>query len=343
MDLPGTSPLPISRPMLSTPVLFIVFNRPELTQQVFNAIQNAKPTRLYIAADGPRSNVLGEAQRCAEAKRIATAIDWDCEVRTLFRDENLGCGKGPSTAITWFFEHETEGIILEDDCLPSASFFNFCAELLEHYRFDTRVMGIGGNNFEEGPLRNMEYSFRFSHHTCIWGWATWRRAWKFHDFHMTLYEEIHKKRYLDSSFNSIYERDFYQYIFEKMYEGDERTSSKTIWDYQWQFACMIHSGLTIVPNNNLVTNLGFGTHATNTVNPVGVGHNLLLEAMEFPLRYPEFMMVDQSKDSLLFKFVNTSTLSRFRSQVKNILPKKIIEKLVKPLMALVRDDKPLHV
>lgn len=323
---------------LTTPVLFIIFNRPETTQQVFDAIRAARPQRLYIAADGPRKNILGESEKCNEVKRIATAVDWDCQVHTLFREENLGCGRGPCTAINWFFEHETEGIILEDDCLPSPSFFRFCAELLERYRHDTRVMEIGGNNLEEPLLRKEEYSFSFSNHTYIWGWATWRRAWKLQDFYMMHYSEIHEKRYLDSSYNSIYERDFYNYVFGKMHEGDEQTNSQNIWDYQWQFACKINSGLSIVPNKNLVTNLGFGANATNTLNPKGVGYDLTLEEMEFPLKCPEFMMVDQAKDSLVFKLVSTSASSRARSQVKSLFSKRFLEKIVKPLMSAFQSD-----
>jgi hypothetical protein len=316
---------------LSTAVLLIIFNRPEITAKVFNAIRSARPSRFYIAADGPRKDRLGEIQKCEEARRIATSIDWECEVHTLFREENLGCGKGPCTAITWFFEHETEGIILEDDCLPSPSFFSFCAELLERYRTDTRVMVIGGNNFEQTHLRDKEYSFRFSKHIYMWGWATWRRAWKLYDFHMNHYEEVRRRKYLDLSYNTIYERDFYQYVFGKMYKGDAQTSSRTIWDYQWQFACKINSGLTIVPNKNLVSNLGFGPDGTNTLNPKGVGHDLIRETIEFPLRYPDFMMVDQSKDDLVFRFISTTRLSRFKSHVKNLIPKYLIEKFIRLL------------
>jgi len=321
-------------PPVTTPVLFIIFNRPEITRQVFEAIRKERPTRLYIAADGPRENRPGELEKCEEARSIASAVDWDCDLHTLFRDENLGCGRGPSTAISWFFEHETEGIILEDDCLPSPTFFRFCAELLERYRYDTRVMEIGGNNLEAVQWREKEYSYVFSDLIYIWGWATWRRAWKLHDFYMTQYKEVKAKRYLDSSFETIYERDFYQYVFEKMYKGDKRTNSKTIWDYQWQFACKINSGLVIVPNCNLVNNLGFGQHATNTLNPKGVGHDLLLEAMEFPLKHPEFVMVDHLRDRRVFKTVSTTYSSRIRSQIKNILPKPVLEKLVRPLMYL---------
>jgi len=117
-----------------SPVLFLIFNRPDTTTRVFEAIRAARPERLYVAADGPRMTREGEAERCAEARRIATAVDWPCEVKTLFRETNLGCRAAVSGAITWFFEHEEEGIILEDDCLPDPSFFPYCTELLAHYR-----------------------------------------------------------------------------------------------------------------------------------------------------------------------------------------------------------------
>ncbi len=318
---------------LTTPVLFIIFNRPETTSQVFDAIKKARPTRLYIAADGPRKNKLGEEQKCDEARFIAQDVDWDCEVKTLLRDTNLGCGKGPCTAISWFFEHETEGIILEDDCLPSPSFFTFCAELLERYRYDTRVMEIGGNNHEEDHLRDKDYSYRFSNLIHIWGWATWKRAWKFHDFHMNHYVEIHQKGYLPASYDTIYERDYYEYIFEKMHTGDNVTNSSSIWDYQWQFACKINSGLIIVPNRNLIQNLGFGDHATNTLNPTGVGHNLKLEAISSPLDHPEFVMVDKMRDRQVFEKVCTSRSSRIKSRVKHLVPERFVQTFLKPLMA----------
>lgn len=319
---------------LTTAVLLIIFNRPETTQRVFDAIKKAQPTRLYIAADGPRMNTVGEAEKCMQARKITQAVDWSCEVKTLFNDTNMGCGKGPCTAITWFFEHETEGIILEDDCLPSPTFFRFCAELLERYRYDTRVMEIGGNNFDEDHMREEENSYRFSNHIYIWGWATWKRAWKLHDFNMSQYPEIQKSRYLDASYDTIYERDYYQYVFKKMHTGDEVTNSRTIWDYQWQFACKINSGLIIVPNRNLVQNLGFGDHGTNTLNPRGVGHNLKIESMRFPLKHPEFIMANTVKDKRVFRKVSTSWSSRLKSQAKSIIPRKIVDSVLKPLVAV---------
>ncbi len=317
----------------ATPVLFIIFNRPETTRKVFEAIKMAKPTRLYIAADGPRPSIIGEEERCLQARKITEEVDWNCEVKTLFSQSNMGCGKGPCTAISWFFEHETEGIILEDDCLPSPTFFRFCSELLERYRYDTRVMEIGGNNFDDKHLQD-EDSYWFSNHIYIWGWATWKRAWQFHDFHMHQYPEIEKNGYLDDSYDTIYERDFYQYVFKKMHTGDAVTNSQSIWDYQWQFACKINSGLIIVPNRNLVQNLGFGDQATNTINPSGVGHNLKQEEMSFPLKHPEFVMVDTARDKAVFRKVSTTWSSRLKSQAKSIIPKKIVESVLKPLIAV---------
>ena len=319
---------------LATPVLFMVFSRPETTQRVFDTIRSVRPTRLYIAADGPRENKPGEAEKCKQVRKIVSAVDWECEVHTLYRDENLGLGKALSGAITWFFEHETEGIILEDDCLPSPLFFTFCAELLAKYRDDTRVMSIGGNNFEAASLRDAEYSYRFSNLTYIWGWATWRRAWKLFDFQMNNFPEVNDKKYLAPSYNSIYERDYYQYVFGKMYKGDKRISSRTIWSYQWQFACKINSGLVIVPTCNLVINLGCGDQATNTHNPKQSGYDLVLETMEFPLHHPQFIMVDKCKDTYVFNMICTSASSRIRSQVKNILPTQMVEKFVRPLMSM---------
>lgn len=314
-------------------VLFIIFNRPCLTRQVFEKIRKARPSRLYIAADGPREGVPGDIEKCNEARSVASEIDWNCQLRMLFRDENIGCGRGPTAAITWFFSYETEGIILEDDCLPSPDFFSFCTDLLKRYRYDTRVMQIGGNNYETIKQRDDEYSYRFSNQVSIWGWATWRRAWKFHDFNMGFYPEITQKQYLDESFTSIYERDYYRYIFGKMHRGDALTNSASIWDYQWQFACKINSGYVIVPGRNLVRNLGIGPGATNTLNPTIFGNNLELEDLTFPLRHPEFVMVDENKDNEIFKLKCTSSGSRLKSRVKNIMPQLLLE-YIKPIMQM---------
>src|SRR5258706_6466163 len=264
---------------LRTAVLLVIFNRPKTTQLVFEAIRKAKPPRLYIAADGPRKNVKEDIQQCAESRKIIEHIDWDCKVEILFRDENQNCGVGPSSAFTWFFQHEEEGIILEDDCLPSQSFFWFCQELLERYRHDSRVMHIGGNNFLNGWQKDSDYSYYFSRSGHVWGWATWRRAWEKFDFKIKHYQ-------------TAKQNDFFRYYFmnpiEKMYRL--KKFNKTIagngnvnwWDYQWDFARYSNSGLAIVPDTNLVKNLGFGESATHTTN--GNSKSASMEALdiEFP-------------------------------------------------------------
>jgi len=223
---------------------------------------------------------------------------------------------------------------LEDDCLPSTTFFSFCEELLAKYREDMRVMHIGGNNFESTDQRDREFSYRFSNMTYVWGWATWRRAWKLFDFTMSKHVEIDKKRYLSDTYQTIYERDFFNYVFRKMYKGDAITSSKKIWDYQWQFACKINSGLVIVPNRNLVINLGFGKHSTNTTNSKALGHDLKLEEMRFPIYHPKVVMIDQEKETKIFRLANTSLLSRVKSHIKNVLPIEVLTRLVKPLTTI---------
>jgi hypothetical protein len=317
------------------PVLLLIFNRPETTRKVFDAIRKAKPEKLYVVADGPRADQTEDAGKCEAARRIVTAIDWDCEVHFNFRNVNLGCGAGINEGINWFFSHEEEGIILEDDCVPSPSFFRFCSEILAKYRYDTRVMAIGGNNFEKPPTRENEYSYTFTSYTYVWGWASWRRAWKLNDFNMQLYPEIEKKKYLTGHFNSTYERHLFDYIFEKMYTGGESVNRKRIWDYQWQFSCKINSGLVIVPNQNLVVNIGFGAGATNTTHGSAAAYSLKLEKMNFPLTHPDFVMVNAEREYRTFKLMNTSWLSRLKSNLKLLIPSIVLEKYLKPMRDLV--------
>lgn len=243
--------------MLEVPILFLVFNRPDTTARVMEAIRTARPQRLYVAADGPRDGKADEAKRCAEVRRLATRVVWPCKVRTLFRERNLGCRHAVSSAITWFFEQEPEGIILEDDCLPSQSFFPYCAELLRRYRDDERIMCITGCNFQQ-DMKRYPYSYYFSKYNHVWGWATWRRSWRYYDDTMKSYPE-----YVDyNCFKSLScSRGFSNYWrgeFDTVYHRTLDT-----WDYVWTFSCWANSGLTCTPRVNLVSNIGFGPDATH--------------------------------------------------------------------------------
>jgi hypothetical protein len=246
---------------LKTPILFIIFNRPDTTQQVFDAIRQAQPKQLFVAADGPREDKPSEAPKCQQTRDIIKQVDWQCEVRTLFQEKNLGCGPGPATAITWFFENVEEGIILEDDCLPSADFFIFCEVLLDYYRDNKKIMHISGDNFQYDRRRGKgSYYFSAWADCHAWGWATWRRAWKHFDFYCTSAEH-----------------------------------RRTVWDWQWGVSVRNNGGLAIVPNINLVSNIGVGSDATHTLGPARYS-NVPTQTLELPLVHPKTISRNRAAD-----------------------------------------------
>jgi hypothetical protein len=280
----------MSEQKLYSPVLFLIFNRPDTTRQVFNEIRKAKPTQLFVAADGARKDNPADNELCKKTREIIRQVDWDCTVTTLFRDENLGCKYGVSSAIDWFFSCVDEGIILEDDCIPDQSFFLFCQELLEKYRDDERIMMISGDNFQFGKRRS-DYSYYFSRHVHIWGWATWRRAWKHYDIDMKSWPEIKKRKWLKDIVKGNAAEKFWDKIFETTYLGKINT-----WDYQWVFSCWIQNGLTILPNVNLVKNIGFDENATHTKGK-NKQANLPVSSVEVPLKNPDFIIIDNDADA----------------------------------------------
>lgn len=238
-----------------TPILLLVFNRPDLTQQVFDCIAEAKPEVLYIAADGARN--AEEKLKCNAVREIVSNVTWDCEVKTLFRDENLGCRKAVSSAITWFFDNEPEGIVLEDDCLPSQSFFLFCSAMLEKYRDDDRIGHIGGSNFQDGIVRG-DGTYYFSRLTHVWGWAGWRRVWKNYDVDMKSFANFTEADLENSATHALHKATWYRHL-SKTYHGEINT-----WDYQYAYSNLINNHLSIIPNQNLIRNIGFGADATHT-------------------------------------------------------------------------------
>ena len=265
---------------MRSPVLFLVFNRPEPTAEVFAAIRAARPPRLYVAADGARPNRPGEAQRCEETRQVATAVDWPCEVKTLFRDKNLGCKQAVSQALDWFFECEPEGVVLEDDCVPDPSFFQYCDELLEHYRDDERIALISGDNFQFGRVYG-ESSYYFSRYCHIWGWASWRRAWRRYDRDIKAWPAFRDGGGLERVFGGRpREARYWRRILDEVHQGKIDT-----WDYQWNFAVWAQSMLTILPQKNLVKNIGFGVDATHTTGRSKFA-DMRAEQLDFPLRHP---------------------------------------------------------
>ncbi len=234
--------------MSSVPVLLLIFNRPDHTEVLINRLRKIKPKFIYVAADGARAGNENDKINVPITRSLIETIDWDCTITKLFRNENLGCGLAVSSAITWFFQHVEEGIILEDDCIPNESFFPFCEEMLNYYRYEEKVMHVSGNNFQLGQKRG-EASYYFSTYPHIWGWATWRRAWNHYEFNLPNPKDIpvDKFRYHLLPIRGI----------KQAYEGKVNT-----WDYQWTYALYKMKGMAVIPQVNLVENIGFlsGTH-----------------------------------------------------------------------------------
>lgn len=268
---------------LNTPVLFLVFNRPDTTQQVFNQIKLAQPKQLFIAADGPRLERTGEVQKCEQVKQIVSQITWDCEVKTLFRIQNLGCGKAVSSAINWFFAHVDEGIILEDDCLPNLDFFNYCQEMLLKYRDNDTIMHISGCNLIKTECIKDKSSYYFSNYCFIWGWATWKKAWKHYDFNLNFDINVYEKS-INEKFKNKFERKYWKGILQ-------RSKNKLIdtWDYQWVFAVWLNKGISANTKINFIQNIGFGIDATHTLD-VNHAPNLVLQNSKYAINPPNIVI-----------------------------------------------------
>lgn len=282
-----------SPPRLETPVAFIIFNRPESTTRVFRAIAKAKPTTLLVISDGPRQSRLGEEKLVAECREIALAVDWECEVFTNFSDNNMGCRDRVSTGLDWVFSKVNEAIILEDDCLPSESFFRFASEMLERYRFNDKVGAVSGSNVA-GYDYPKDVSYLFSKFPLIWGWATWARTWKSYDVAISFWPKINSRSLLKSHLTTAGGRRYWKRVLEGVHKGQIDT-----WDYQLSLAHWMNGYLSIVPTVNLVSNIGFGSEATHTINPDSVYSNTPRGEMELPARHPATLEADLLHDLAL--------------------------------------------
>jgi hypothetical protein len=243
---------------VNTPVVFLIFNRPDTTARVFQAIARAEPRTLLIVADGPRPDRPGEAEKCRAARVIAENVTWPCEVLKNYAPTNLGCRRRVSSGLTWAFNTVPEAIVLEDDCLPAPSFFPFCECLLERYRHDDRVMHIGGCNLVSANQR-LPYSYYFSRYAHVWGWASWCRAWQHYQVDMSAWPQCKRSGYLRGIHAWRQEVEFWTRQFDRVVAGVIDT-----WDYEWLFTCWLHKGLCVIPRENLVSNIGFRSDGTHT-------------------------------------------------------------------------------
>lgn len=243
---------------LKTPVAFLVFNRPDTSIKVFEEIRRVRPPKLFVVADGPRTNKPGELEKCLAVRAIIDTVDWPCEVLKNYSDVNLGCKTRVSSGIDWVFSQVEQAIILEDDCLPHLTFFQFCEELLEKYNNDQRVMHIGGSNFQDGKVHG-DGSYYFSRFSHIWGWATWRRAWSHYDVKMKDFPIFRDQNQIQNIFPEKSMHAEWINKLQTVYDGELDT-----WDLQWLYTVWSKNGLAIIPNANVVSNIGFGENATHT-------------------------------------------------------------------------------
>lgn len=252
--------------VLECPVLFLIFRQPEITRKVFEQIRAARPTQLFIAADGPRSDHPGDAEECEMTREVVSEIDWECEVHTRFLPKNYGLKKAVSSALDWFFDSVDEGIILEYDCLPDPSFFEYCAVMLDRYRHDMRIFSISGSTIQTDTPRG-DGDYYYSRFTGVWGWATWKRSWQLWRPVLEDYDTFRTQSIMDSIVTVDKGRDFWLQSFDAVFSGENTTT----WAFCLVYAQIKQGGYCVVPNKNLINNIGFGTHATNAVD---VGHPL---------------------------------------------------------------------
>ena len=279
---------------MQTGVAVILFNRPDLTEQVFRAVAAARPRRLFLIADGPRPDHAEDSARCARARAVVEQVDWECDVRRNYSDVNLGCGLRPATGISWVFEHVDAAIILEDDCVPHPTFFPYCEELLERFRDDPRVMLIAGHNpYTFAPSVSRAHSYRFSRMVDTWGWATWARAWMHHDMGVERWPERRRQMLLQEVSDHPC---FLAELTAALDAASAKNGNVDYWDYQWAFALWAQAGLAVAPTVNLVSNRGFRDDATHTRDPDDRYANSTVSPMECPLRHPPFTVCDVEAD-----------------------------------------------
>lgn len=291
------------------PVAFVIFNRPNYAKAVFAEIRKARPKKLFIIADGPRTPA--EEAICKETRAVVENIDWPCEVHRNYAEKNLGLKERFRSGLNWFFENVEQGIILEDDCLPHQSFFRFASEILEKYKDDERIMMVSGDNFL--PSFEIQDSYFFSRYFPIWGWATWRRAWEKYDVTIESWELPESKKLLKNMYAQKYMIDHTSKLFDNIRSGKLNT-----WDVQWLYTCLISGGLCIMPRVNLVSNIGvYGTHQG------GSNQNLPIQDMYqgSSLKHPKSIEVLREYDRTFYEKNFAPGPFNFRKWIVSVLVK----------------------
>ena len=322
---------------METPVVLIIFNRPNTTRQVFDEIARAKPKKLFVLADGPRHGRPEDLEKCSATRKVVDRLSWDCEVCRIYSDENLGVGKRVLSGLNEVFQEVDRAIIFEDDCVPHQTFFQFCEELLDRYNDDQRVMHISGRLAPTRYKAPSLYSYYFSYSLNCWGWATWARAWKLFDYEIKLYRQLRTTNWLVDVLGHRRIADFMYNIFESFYD---KAANVSAWDQKWNFAVWSQHGLGIRPYVNLIHYAGFEDDPTHSFWADKKHYDLPTEKMIFPLQHPPYMIRDKQADLLTYDYFFSAhpriplhlrypIYSRLRKKLSVIVPNRALDILAK--------------
>lgn len=313
------------------PILIIGFNRPNLIIDLFNSLANVAPKRIYFAVDGPRFDNKMDRELVMKTQDALSAIKWKCEIHTLFRENNLGLKRAVIEAIDWIFQNESEAIILEDDCLPIEEFFHFCAEALEKFRFESKVMQISGNCFV--PISDLNcHRFYFSTLNDIWGWATWKRSWELFEREIPNYNSRELKKKLKKYFpNREISKWFTRYVTEAS------AIDSQVWSTQWTLTLINNHGYSLVPQTNLVRNVGFGEDATHRTDEVFQIYGNFTPREIISHTYPIEISANRELDIQRFSIIKATDLNLRRTNLFiNILRRAALRILPKVWVSYVR-------
>ena len=282
--------------MKNIPVIVLLFNRPYETKKLFESLSKLKPQKLYINQDGPRKNFFKDLEMCNKVRDIALNPDWDCDVFSNINENNQGCRKSVSSGLNWFFEKEEFGIILEDDCIPSKSFFNFSKKLLDRYKLNKSISVISGSNFQKENKIIGSADYYYSKYAHCWGWSSWRRAWKLYDKNLSFWPDWKNSTQWKTFHQDKLEQKYWTKIFDKVY--DNQIDS---WAYIWQASVWYNEGITVTPNKNLILNIGFNKDATHTnIQDKNISNNPIKEINE-DIKSPDHIQINNTADLLVFK------------------------------------------
>lgn len=275
---------------MDTPLLLIHFNRPDITAKAIEALKAVAPGRIWILCDAARTHKKGEAEKVRRVRELLEKLPWDCEIRRLYREDNQGCFRNIADGISWFLNDcGGEGIILEDDCIADSSFFRFCAELLDKYRDDPKVMAISGHTNRNEPF-HLQDSYGFSHYFGCWGWATWARAWEAFDPDLSGWKNKQCwNRICKTVLPGWRQRLYWNMMFARVADG-----RRDSWAYRYHLSIWSHFGKVAYPQYNLVRNIGWGKEATHSGQ--AERSDLKLDFLAFPLDHPTSMEVNPKID-----------------------------------------------